>query len=69
VETPDWRDGLERKAIGTPKDLKIFDPLYRSLGRSNLLEPGSWLLVPDIRSFGAWLEPRYIFGAGQLFDQ
>ena len=21
------------------------------------------------RSFGAWLEPRYIFGAGQLFDQ
>src|SRR5262249_5115025 len=22
-----------------------------------------------IRSFGAWLEPRYIFGAGQLIDQ
>jgi len=24
---------------------------------------------PPTRSFGAWLEPRYIFGAGQLFDQ
>jgi hypothetical protein len=22
-----------------------------------------------IRSFGAWLEPRYIFGAGRLIDQ
>ena len=21
------------------------------------------------RSFGAWLEPRYIFGAGRLIDQ
>ena len=21
------------------------------------------------RSFGAWLEPRYIFGAGSLLDQ
>ena len=26
-------------------------------------------LSSDPRSFGAWLEPRYIFGAGQLFDQ
>jgi hypothetical protein len=23
----------------------------------------------ELRSFGAWLEPRYIFGAGQLLDQ
>jgi hypothetical protein len=23
----------------------------------------------DTRSFGAWLEPRYIVGAGQLLDQ
>ena len=23
----------------------------------------------DTRSFGAWLEPRYIFGARRLFDQ
>ena len=27
------------------------------------------LLSSEIRSFGAWLEPRYIFGAGQLIDQ
>ena len=26
-------------------------------------------LTSEPRSFGAWLEPRYIFGAGQLFDQ
>ena len=24
---------------------------------------------PDTRSFGVWLEPRYIFGAGRLLDQ
>jgi hypothetical protein len=26
-------------------------------------------LSSEPRSFGAWLEPRYIFGAGQLLDQ
>src|SRR5918992_3700801 len=26
-------------------------------------------LSSELRSFGAWLEPRYIFGAGQLLDQ
>ncbi len=25
--------------------------------------------IGDTRSFGAWLEPRYIVGAGQLLDQ
>jgi len=30
------------------------------------LEPDPWLLIPGIRSFGARLEPRYIFGAGRL---
>jgi hypothetical protein len=34
----------------------------------------SAILIADFcllntRSFGAWLEPRYIFGAGQLIDQ
>ena len=27
------------------------------------------MLAHAIRSFGAWLEPRYIFGAGRLLDQ
>ena len=26
-------------------------------------------LLAQVRSFGAWLEPRYIFGAGRLIDQ
>jgi hypothetical protein len=35
-----------------------------------LLLPSAFYHLPsDPRSFGAWLEPRYIFGAGQLFDQ
>ncbi len=25
--------------------------------------------LAGVRSFGTWLEPRYIFGAGQLLDQ
>jgi len=57
---------LERYPISAPEDLKIFDPSYRALGHRNLLAPDSWFLTPDTRSFGAWLEPRYIFGAGQL---
>ena len=34
---------------------------YRVIPRANLED--------HARSFGAWLEPRYIFGAGQLLDQ
>ena len=26
-------------------------------------------LLAQVRSFGVWLEPRYIFGAGLLLDQ
>ena len=62
---------FKRQPIGPPKDLQIFDPLYRS--SRSLIEP-SWNLIPGLlllntRSFGAWLEPRYIFGAGRLIDQ
>jgi hypothetical protein len=27
------------------------------------------VLGEHVRGFGAWLEPRYIFAAGQLLDQ
>ena len=61
---------LQRQPIGAPKDLQIFERLDLCRIASIVL----WYLIPDLlssdtRSFGAWLEPRYIFGAGQLFDQ
>ena len=61
---------VQRQTIGAPKDLEIFDPLDPLSHKSEpFLEPDSWFLTPETRSFGAWLEPRYIFGAGQLIDQ
>ena len=48
---------------GRPRSSK--DWIARS---SLILVPGTWFPTSDIwiRSFGAWLEPRYIFGAGRL---
>jgi hypothetical protein len=60
---------FQREAVRPPEDLEIFDPAALLARSSNLLAPDSWFLVPDTRSFGAWLEPRYIFGAGRLLDQ
>ena len=34
-----------------------------------LLSSVVFIVTADTRSFGARLEPRYIFGAGRLFDQ
>ena len=59
---------FQRQTIGTPKDLEIFDPLDLLSHLSEPL-PDSWFLTPETRSFGAWLQPRYIFGAGRLLDQ
>ena len=43
--------------------------LKRATGGSPCLSSVICHLSSEPRSFGAWLEPRYIFGAGQLFDQ
>ena len=39
-------------------------PAFTGLGNAPLPR-----VLRHARSFGAWLEPRYIFGAGQLLDQ
>ena len=57
---------LQRQPIGAPEDLQILTLLTVALITSFFLEPDPWLLIPGIRSFGARLEPRYIFGAGRL---
>ena len=44
----------------SPRNLSI--PLRRRTERSPTI---AWL-APRIRSFGRWLEPRYIFRAGRL---
>src|SRR5260370_10993559 len=57
---------LQRQPIGASKHLEVFDPLNLLSHPRTFLAPDSWFLTPETRSFGAWLEPRYIFGAGQL---
>ena len=54
---------LERDPIGSLEDVEIFE---RANAASAHPLPDPCYLFPDIRSFGAWLEPRYIFGAGCL---
>ena len=56
---------LQRQPIGAPEYLKILDPRPTRSRLPDLI----LILSPETRSFGAWLEPRYIFGAGQLIDQ
>jgi hypothetical protein len=46
---------LERQPIGTPEDLKILDPPYRSLVHRSFLVPDPCVLTPETRSFGVWL--------------
>jgi hypothetical protein len=69
AEPSGWLDGalaIDGTHAQRHRDLRRVVFLARS---SNLLAPDSWFLVPDTRSFGARLEPRYIFGAGRLIDQ
>ena len=54
---------FQRHPIGTPENLEVLKPA------SPLAPLISDLCLLNTRSFGAWLEPRYIFGAGQLLDQ
>ncbi len=58
---------VERDAIGTLEHLHVLErhhPL--ALAFHSHLSSVVCLLSSEIRSFGAWLEPRYIFGAGRL---
>ena len=47
--------------IGPLEHLHVLEPVH-----SLLSVICSWFLSSETRSFGAWLEPRYIFGAGRL---
>ncbi len=56
-----WDGGWTQRALG-PLGIAPFP--CPSPVRGTGVEP--WQLLPITRSFGAWLEPRYIFGAGRL---
>ncbi len=45
---------------------KIRDPERIPAYDEPLLQSGNCQLSSESRSFGGWLEPRYIFGAGRL---
>ena len=60
---------FQRYPIGASIHFEVFDPLYPVLHPRTFLVPDTWFLTPETRSFGARLEPRYIFGAGRLIDQ
>src|SRR6185437_245827 len=56
---------LKRHAIGPPKDLQVLERGY-ALSPALHLSSVICILSSGTRSFGTWLEPRYIFGAGRL---
>jgi hypothetical protein len=65
--------GAPPATAATPAGI-LQDPRPARSTRSLLCVLFSAVLISDfcllhIRSFGAWLEPRYIFGAGRLIDQ
>jgi hypothetical protein len=64
VSHPHWRYSCQHSHF------RCLHPRSRGsfTGLRNAPLPRARLRAPT-RSFGAWLEPRYIFGAGQLIDQ
>jgi len=70
-----WMDAVEQPAaIGLPLRPQHFHRL-RHPGIRVRTRPSPaygtlrYRSIARAHSFGTWLEPRYIFGAGQLLDQ
>ena len=59
---------LQRYPIGPPEYIEILTPINPTAHCVSAILIADFCLL-DTRSFGARLEPRYIFGAGRLIDQ